>query len=128
VLPQWVTFYFPIWLQNLHFRPLTYFFVRDINVLLVLAALICVAHGKLEKLRSIFEIVFNNRLRFVIIAMLSLFVVSFASNLIYNSLCLEVSRGRFLAAYLYDAFWDSCIIAIIAWLMPSQNRSASQLA
>jgi hypothetical protein len=128
VLPQWVAFYFPIWLQNLHFQSFIYLFLASINFSLVLAVLICVARGKLEKLRSMFEVAFNSRLRFVIIAMLSLFLVSVVSNLIYNSLSVNIFRRGYLVTYLAGAFWDSWIIAVIAWLMPSQNRSASQLA
>ena len=128
LFPDWVSFYLPSWLRDLRLAPIFGCFTDSINIVLVLTALIFVARGKLEKLRSMFEVIFNNRLRFVIIAMLSLFVVSAVSNLIFNSLCDEMLRGKFLGTYFYSAFWSAWIILIVAWLMPSQNRSTSQVA
>jgi len=128
LFPDWVSFYLPGWLRDLSLAPMFQYSIDSINIVLVLTALIFVARGKLEKLRSVFEVIFNNRLRFVIIAMLSLFVVSGVSNLIFNSLCDEMLRGKFLGTYFYSAFWSAWIILIVAWLMPSQNRSTSQVA
>jgi hypothetical protein len=128
LFPDWVSFYLPSWLRDLNLAPMFQYSIGSIDFLLVLTALIFVARGKLEKLRSMFEVIFTNRLRFVIIAMLSLFVVSAVSNLIFNSLCVEMLRGKFLPNYFYSDFWSAWIIAIVAWLMPSQNRSPSQLA
>ncbi|HWY29548.1 MAG TPA: permease prefix domain 1-containing protein [Candidatus Acidoferrum sp.] len=129
-LPNWVSCYVPMGLCSENYLIFLSWVLYIVNSLLVLAVLICVVRGQFEKLRPIVAFLFHSRLRFVIIAMLSIFVVSVASCLIlnFNSLSFEMLRGRFLAVYLYSAFRDSSIIAVIAWLMPSQNRSASQLA
>jgi hypothetical protein len=128
LFPDWVSFYLPSWLRDLNLAPIFIYLHPSINLLLVLATLICVGRGQLEKLRPIEAFLFYSRVRFVLIAMLSLIVVSVVSYLILNSLAVEMLRGRFLVFYLYGAFGDSWIIAVIAWLMPSQNRSASLLA
>jgi uncharacterized membrane protein YvlD (DUF360 family) len=128
LLPQWVLFYFPHWLRDLHYNPFLFFSLQFINALLVLAVVVCLVRGKLEKLRSVFEFAFKNRLRFVLVAMFSVMLVSVAGNLIWNSLCVEQFRGFYVGTCLYSAFWSSWIIAIIAWLMPTQNQKTPKRA
>ncbi|HVU26150.1 MAG TPA: permease prefix domain 1-containing protein [Verrucomicrobiae bacterium] len=122
LLPQWVLFYFPIWLRDLHYGPFLFIFLEFINTLLVLTVVICLVRGKLEKLRSILEFAFKNRLRFVLVAMLSVMLVSVVGNFIWNSLCVEQLRGVYVGICLYNAFWSSWIIAIVVWLLPTQNQ------
>jgi uncharacterized membrane protein YvlD (DUF360 family) len=127
-LPNWVSCYVPMGLCSENYLMFLSWALYIVNSLLVMAVLICVVRGQIEKLRPIVAFLFYSRVRFVLIAMLSLFIVTVVSNLIFNSLCGEMLRGKFLATYLYSAFWSTLIVAIVAWLMPSQNRSASQLA
>jgi hypothetical protein len=121
ILPQWVLFYFPNWLRDLHYVQFMPGLFGIINLLLTAVIVLFIVRGKMEKIGSIWAFAFASRSRFALLAMLLVVFDYVAGNQLYNLLGDKKSGIAYTANFSFNALWLLGLVAIATWLVPSQN-------
>jgi hypothetical protein len=126
-LPAWIIFYLPSWLQGflvgLARLAFSQLFHRIVFYLPIAWFAIFLAQGRINKRLQGWHFLFHSRLRFVTVATVLFLAFS----------CLQASSEAFRTPHfsnhsafrliLYSSIiYPAMLTAIIAWLMPAQNR------
>ena len=124
-LPDWVLYYLPNWAE-----PVIRIFFRLITGVPFIVLAVLVARGRLNLGRTLWRFIFQSRKHFVLTG-LACFLAGHA--LCLSSAFLPVTHREtvlFIVArgLSYDLPFELSLIALIAWLLPSQNKPTSQTA
>jgi hypothetical protein len=133
--PDWVRFYLPlpsnIDVYNLLFSPSSRMFFNLLSLLPVIGIALLLSRGRLSKCFSWMRFFFQSRRRFLFIsAALFLFYILFLANslLRYETQPNGPSMSFVIAANFVSLLYPATLIAVIAWLMPAQNRKTPKCA
>ncbi|HXT10255.1 MAG TPA: permease prefix domain 1-containing protein [Candidatus Angelobacter sp.] len=118
LLPGWVSFYLPNWL-----REFPGFIAREVLLQLVhfapvVVIAILLATGRLKYGRTAFQFVFGSRTRFVLAAIIA-YLAAHAYALFFPQ---PFQLGEFI---VLQSFWAFSLIALVAWLIPSNRKMAN---
>ena len=133
IIPDWVRFYIPLWLESmLHsllFLQGVYF---SVHYLPLICFAIYVTRGRIGKVRLLWHFLSESRLRFVFLALvLVLMVYSLNAAIDYHLLIWRfpgISVWAMLVNMVFSASWPLTLIAMITWLLPAQNRKTPKSA
>jgi hypothetical protein len=132
--PAWADVYFPWWAIPLY-RGLPYvFFYAVLSIVPTIWVAVLLTRGRINRTRSALLILFKSRRRFLF--------VSTALFLICCSWCIFVlshvpvgspdeklfRAGEVLRLWLTNSIWPAALVALIAWLLPTQNRKTPKRA
>jgi len=133
--PEWIRFYLPlpsnIDLYALLFSPSSRIAFNFLSLLPVLGIALLLSHGRLNKGFSWVQFFFQSRHRFLFVsATLFLFYFLLLANslLRYESQPNGPSATLVIMANLMSSLYPAILIAVIAWLLPTQNRKTPKHA
>jgi len=133
--PDWVRFYLPlpsnIDLYALLFSPSSRIVFNFLSLLPVLGIALLLSRGRLNKGFSWMQFFFQSRRRFLFVsATLFLFYFLLLANslLRYESQPNGPSATLVIMANLMSLLYPAILIAMIAWLLPAQNRKTPKRA
>jgi hypothetical protein len=133
--PDWVRFYLPlpsnIDLYALLFSPSSRMVFNFLSLLPVIGIALLLSRGRLNKGFSWLRFFFQSRRRFLFIsAALFLFYILFLANslLRYEIQPNGSSMSFVIAANFVSLLYPAILVAVIAWLIPPQNRKTPKHA
>ena len=133
--PDWVRFYLPlpsnIDLYDLLFSPSSRMVFNFLSLLPVLGIAWLLSRGRLNKGFSWMQFFFKSRRRFLFISatLFSFYLLLLVNSLLrYESQPTSPPLSFVIVANLMSLLYPAILVALIAWLMPTQNRKAPKLA
>jgi hypothetical protein len=124
-LPQWVSFYLPAWVNDLRTSSIFVSFYETINFLFVLTIVFLLVRGKNQKFKAPMDFVLKSRTRFLFYLLALVTFDYVASSSIWNALTAQTQfHSNFFFVFLNQGAGSLCLIALVVWLMPAQNRPA----
>jgi hypothetical protein len=127
LIPDWVRFYIPLWLDNLlRSWELKRILYAILNILPLLWVGVHLARGHIMKGGSLWQFLSQSRVRFSLsaaMAVLAVQALAMASR--YISFRVQVAAVNELEIFLLNAIWPLTLVAIATWLMPNGERRAS---
>ncbi|HEX3857002.1 MAG TPA: permease prefix domain 1-containing protein [Verrucomicrobiae bacterium] len=133
--PDWVRFYLPvpsnIDLYALLFSPSSRIVFNFLSLLPVIGIAWLLSRGRLSKGFSWMQFFFQSRRRFLFISttLFSFYILLLANSLLrYETQSDGLSLSFVIFANFMSLLYPAILIALIAWLMPTQNRKAPKRA
>ena len=134
LFPDWVVFYLPHWLTEMLSRINPDHVLWLVNWLGLVPAIwlaIRLAQGRLNSGRAAWDFISESRFRLVVIGLVSVALVNLwvvAISVPYYGSVHQSFMASFFQRLTFAGPWDLSLIAIIAWLLPSQNKKSAQPA
>jgi hypothetical protein len=134
IMPAWVEVYLPWWAMGLYYDLPNLIFKTVLGIVPIIWLAVLLTRGRMNQAVSALLFLFKSRRRFLF--------VSTVLFLIYYSSCIFVlshvpggspdeklfRTGVELRLLLTNSIWPAALVALIAWLLPAQNRKTPKRA
>jgi hypothetical protein len=129
-LPEWVTFYLPIWLRRIPIMTIVMLLSNFVRVLPVFLLAIALVRGRVKHGKNLWNYTFKSRIRFISIALacfLAVELLNASSYYIFAHPSVSTT-SMFLQSFCYRLFWYLPLIGLIGWLIPLSSIKHSKTA